>query len=288
MGRHMGNLSGNFLFSTELKDGLRVESVFYGTGTLYISCQAGCAVGCPFCASGSRGLVRNLSAEEMIQQVEAAWGRGFSPVRITVSGIGEPLHNPHAFRAFHAWSLAGGIPVSLTTTGAPLTILEEFLLEAHNGLMISLHAGREATHRRLVPGGPELGRLFDLLETVWPCLSRRRRRKIGINYLLLKGVNDESAEIELLAGRIRSLPELTVHLLTLNPVPGSPFVSPSPARVEEIHRLFAGKDINVRRANRWRRERKGGCGTLMWGVPERLSCGKVPLSGHEVREEEVK
>ncbi len=252
----------NDKFPVRLADGHQVEAVYFGSGTLCISSQAGCAVGCPFCASGKPGLLRNLSVEEMQLQVAEAGRRGHSPRRFTLSGIGEPLHNPEAAARFIYLSAAGGFPVSLTTTGYPLARLEEFLHLPHNGLMLSLHAGTGAVHRRLVPHGADLEAIWEVLERHWPLLARRRRRKLGVNYLLLAGVNDSPAELQALAGRLSVFPELTLHLLTCNPVPASPFASPPKERIAEIHTLLAQLGINVRRPNPWRVRLEGGCGTL--------------------------
>lgn len=259
----MSGADDNLKFVVTLTDGCAVEAVGYGNGTLCVSSQAGCAVGCSFCASGARGLWRNLTAAEMLRQVEEARTRGILPQRVTVSGIGEPLHNPRAVSAFMDHCRGAGLPVSLTTTGAPLVRLAEFLRRPHNGLMLSLHAGTAATHRRLIPRGPDYEALWETLAAAWPSLSRRRRRKIGINYLLLAGVNDSPLELTSLAARLEDFSELTVHLLTCNPVPGSAYASPRPEAVDAARLFLAGRGINVRRANRWRRLATGGCGTLM-------------------------
>lgn len=258
----MRHCDENQRFAVPLDDGLTVEAVFYGSGTLCVSSQAGCAVGCPFCASGSRGLRRNLSAAELVRQLEAAAGLGLAPARVTVSGIGEPLHNAGAVRAFLDHCRGLGLPVSLTTTGAPLETLRDFLGLPHNGLMLSLHAGSAAVHRRLVPRGPDFEGLWGLLGETLPALARRRRRKLGVNYLLLDGVNDGEEELAALVRRLRSFPELTVHLLTCNPVPGSVFASPPPERVAAAAAFLAGEGVNARLPNRWRTRLEGGCGTL--------------------------
>jgi len=253
----------NQKFLVPLADGLAVEAVWYGSGTLCVSSQVGCVIGCPFCASGRKGLQRNLSAAELLLQVETARTRGYSLQRVTVSGVGEPLHNPQAVASFIDDCRRLKLSVSLTTTGSPLPVLREFLQLPHNGLMLSLHAGTAATHRRLIPHGPELDCLWRLVTDAWPGLSRRRRRKIGINYLLLAGHNDGLDELSALTDRLCRLPEVTLHLLTCNPVAGSLFFSPSAAVVDFVHGYFSSQGLNVRRPNRWRNSAKGGCGTLL-------------------------
>lgn len=253
----------NRRFLVPLNDGLQVEAVYYGSGTLCLSSQAGCVVGCPFCASGAKGLLRNLTLDELGLQLAFAQGMEIHPRSLTLSGIGEPLHNSSVTREFLLSSQARGLPVSLTTIGAPLQKLEEFLLLPHNGLMLSLHAGMASTHKRLIPRGPEFTDLFSLLESVWPRLSRRRRRKIGINYLLLQGENDSQEELAALQARLQSFPELTLHLLSCNSVSGSAYTSP-PAYLQEYwYQTLLDAGLHVRRPNRWRQQSLGGCGTLV-------------------------
>lgn len=276
MHRSAENPSDNQRFLVPLSDGLQVEAVYYGSGTLCLSSQAGCAVGCPFCASGAKGLLRNLTRAEL--ELQLAWARrqGVIPRALTLSGIGEPLHNASVVRDFLLANQAAGLPVSLTTIGSPLQRLEEFLLLPHNGLMLSLHAGLAATHKRLIPRGPELVDLLALLTSIWPRLSRRRQRKLGINYLLLQGVNDSQLELDALQDLLRPFPELTLHLLSCNPVPGSDYASPTTAWQEHWYQsLFAG-GVHVRRPNRWRRQSVGGCGTL---VARRGACLRQDSTG---------
>jgi 23S rRNA (adenine2503-C2)-methyltransferase len=259
----------NEKFAVTLDDGLAVEAVFYGSGTLCVSSQAGCAMGCPYCASGSKGLLRNLSSGEMVKQLEEAFRKGFSPLRVTISGIGEPLHNPTAVRDFLYFCRKRGLPVSLTTTGSPLPVLEEFLSLPHNGLMVSLHSGTAATHRLLVPRGPDFYLLCQTLARCMAKTSHRRRRKLGLNYLLLEGINDSLLEQTSLAELARSIPGVTVHLLSCNPVPGSLFRSPPETTFDSLHRLLRRQEVCARRANRWRQQAEGGCGTLF--LKSRLS-----------------
>ncbi len=245
-----------------LEDGMSVEAVLYGSGTLCVSSQAGCAVGCPFCASGSRGLRRNLSAEELWRQVEAVRDTGGAPRRITVSGIGEPLHNAAQVFAFMRLCEGHRLPVSLTTTGGPVARFEELMGLHHNGVMLSVHAGAGETHRRLVPKGPRFEELMTCLWNTLPSLSRRKKRKIGLNYLILEGLNDSLQEVNGLLPLFESFPELTLHLLTCNPVPGSVYRSPCASAIDALHGALLDKGVNVRRPNRWRTRLEGGCGTL--------------------------
>jgi len=256
-------LEANLKFAVPLRDGYAVESVLYGHGALCISSQVGCAVGCPFCASGARGLIRNLGPDELSQQVDAVRMRGYALRRITVSGIGEPLHNRRNLEIFLNRSRKERLPVSVTTTGSPLRDLPWLLHQHHNGVMISLHAASAELHRKLIPLGPSFNALWDLLREEWPLLSTRRQKKVGINYLLLEGVNDSDDQMERLSTLLRPFPEMTLHLLTCNPVSGRNWRSPNPPRIKEVFRMFKERGCNVRTANNSRQKAEGGCGTLL-------------------------
>src|SRR5690606_7412352 len=141
----------NRRFVVRLVDGASVEAVLYRGDTLCISTQVGCAVGCPFCASGANGLVRPLRFDELKAQVSEVRARAGGLRRLTLSGVGEPLHCPDAAELVR-WARTTGLPASLTTSGGPLPKLREWMLEVpHNGITISVHAGTEAARARLVP-----------------------------------------------------------------------------------------------------------------------------------------
>lgn len=245
-----------------LEDGSAVESVVYREDTLCISTQVGCAVRCPFCASGSGGLTRGLSFSELTSQVELAWERGHRVRRVTLSGIGEPLHNHEASLAFLHWARARSLKVSVTTSGGPLHRLEEWLRLPHNGLTISVHAGTEATRSELVPKGPALAALFALLGDVAPTLTRQRRKKLALAYLLLAGRNDSDAELDAFAARAIDL-GARVHLYAYNPVPSSSHQALERDRYEAAYARLSGAGLSVRMSSRARVESIGGCGTLV-------------------------
>ncbi|MCU0682127.1 MAG: radical SAM protein [Polyangiaceae bacterium] len=254
----------NRRFVLRLADGARVEAVAYcGGETACVSCQVGCAVGCPFCASGRNGLGRPLTLAEMVGQIEALRTLGLRPHRVTVSGIGEPLHNAGVVSAFLSWCRRERIAPSLTTSGGTLARLTEALLDwPHNGLTLSVHAGSEAVRARLVPRGPPLAALFSLLAALTPKLSARRRKKTALAYLLLDGENDGDEEVRAFVERSRPL-GLLVHLYAYNPVPGGPPSGVSEKRFQEVYDAMQAGGLEVRRSSKARREPVGGCGTLV-------------------------
>jgi 23S rRNA (adenine2503-C2)-methyltransferase len=128
--------------------------------------------------------------------------------------------------------------------------------------MISLHGGTEEAHKKLVPKAPPLAEIYAALSEAWKVMSVRAKKKIGLNYLPVEGVNDSDEEIGVFAENALKFPESSVHLLTLNKVHNSPFKPVSNERREEIFNFLRNSGLNVRRANSFRRQEKGGCGTL--------------------------
>src|SRR5690606_13490253 len=145
----------NRLFVFELSDGYKVESVFYRGDTLCVSTQVGCAIKCPFCLSGSLGLVRNLSSEEIYAQYDLL--KDTLPIRrIAIAGIGEPLMNyPNVVTSF--WRFKNmGLKVSFYTVGFPHTYLGHLIKLPHNGITVSIHSTRADKRKKLIPHGGNL------------------------------------------------------------------------------------------------------------------------------------
>jgi 23S rRNA (adenine2503-C2)-methyltransferase len=260
--RHVERSPLNQRWLVELADGGQVECVVYRGHTLCVSSQVGCAVACPFCASGARGLARPLSLTEMIGQVEAVRALGYGFERVTVSGVGDPLHNHDVVRAFVAYCHRAGLGPSLTTSGGPLPRLREWLHAPHNGLTLSVHAGTEGVRARMVPKGPPLAALFAVLTEEHARMTQRRRRKTALAYLMIDGMNDGEAEVDAFIERVRPL-GLTIHLYAYNPVPTSEFRRVSDDCYRETYRRMTAAGLRVRMSSQARIEGNGGCGTLV-------------------------
>lgn len=260
----------------ELRDGARVECVLYRSDTLCVSSQVGCAVGCPFCASGAHGLARPLSLGELMGQVQAVRALGHAVQRVTVSGVGEPLHNHAAVAAFLEFCRSERIGMSLTTSGGPVARLAEWLHAPHNGLTLSIHAGSEAMRARMVPRGPSLQAVFELLEREVPRMTRRRKRKTALAYLLCGGINDRADELGEFARRAAPL-GLPVHLYAYNEVPNSVWKRVTRAQYEASYRQLVDEGLLVRMSSQARLEENGGCGRLLaTRTPTRLSVLRAP------------
>lgn len=252
----------NERFLVRLHDGARVECVLYRADTLCISSQVGCAVRCPFCASGQRGLARGLELAELIGQVEAIRARGVGLARVTVSGVGEPLHNHAAVAGFRDWCSRERLGMSLTSSGGPLARLKEWLHAPHNGLTLSVHAGTQPVRAQLVPNGPALDPLFEVLGDELPRMTQRRRKKTALAYLLVEGVNDSAAELDAFVARAEPL-GLRVHLYAYNPVQGLGFARVSRERYEAAYQQLRAAGLRVMMSSQARIEANGGCGTLV-------------------------
>lgn len=253
--------ASNRRFGLRFEDGSRIEAVLYRGDTLCLSTQVGCAVGCPFCASGARGFGRNLTLEELKAQVALVEERA-TLRRLTLSGIGEPLHNHEATTAFLAWATERRLPTSLTTSGGPLPRLERWLRLPHNGLTISVHAGTESTRARVVPKGPPLGPLLATVARALPSLSRRRRKKTALAYLMLAGVNDTPDELDAFAALCAPL-GLRIHLYALNATAHSSMRAVSREDYEAAFARLRSHGLDVHMSSKARTETNGGCGTLL-------------------------
>ena len=212
--------------------------------TLCVSSQVGCAAGCTFCHTATMGLLRNLDAWEIVEQVRLAnetWalephsqGRAIS--NLVFMGMGEPLHNEaHVAQACRILSDVTGLGfanrhlvVSTAGVGARIRPFWELGVGA---LAISLHATTDDVRNRIVPlnrlcGVAELRDI--LLDIPW-----RNRESVTIAYLLLDGINDSRDDAMRLSEWIEGLPA-KVNLLEFNPYPGSELRRTSPERLAEF------------------------------------------------------
>jgi 23S rRNA (adenine2503-C2)-methyltransferase len=231
--------------------GIEAETVFIPdvgrAGALCVSSQVGCTLNCTFCHTGTQALVRNLTAGEIVAQVQVArddlgeWSAGDGERRLTnivFMGMGEPLYNLDSVAdAIDVIADEQGIAISrrritVSTSGVVPRIPE---LGARTGAMlaISLHATNDALRDELVP----LNRrwpIADLLEAIraYPGLSNAKR--VTFEYVMLDGVNDSPAEARALVRLLAGIPA-KINLIPFNPWPGAPYACSPPAAIK----LFA-------------------------------------------------
>jgi len=230
--------------------------------TLCVSTQAGCPVGCPFCASGQLGLARNLEAHEILEQYVR--GRALGPLaRSVVMGMGEPLLNYKALAtaldAVHDEMGLGSRKVTVSTVGFPERLRELAPSKPRFQLAISLHTPDQEQRDVLVPAMKGVP-IEDVLAAGDDWFAKTGR-EITYEYVLLGGSNDSLGHAERLAQRLRGR-RCTVNLIPFNPVEGSPFKRPGSREVEAFRAELESAGIVA--TVRWSRglESDAACGQL--------------------------
>jgi 23S rRNA (adenine2503-C2)-methyltransferase len=271
----------------ELADGQRVESVLMryprrgGVGervTICISSQAGCAVGCPFCATGQAGFGRQLTPGEIVDQVlhwhRAPWhalGSDWRPgtrtghYNIVFMGMGEPLNNTE--RVFDAVRLLndrgrlgiGARHITVSTSGVVPGIDRMIEELPQVNLAISLHAATDELRDELVP----INRKWPLQEviTAGRRFAQRTGRRVSLEYVMIDGLNDTVELADSLSAAARGWLS-HVNLIPLNPTPGSRWSGSPPPRVATFAQALrrAGVPVTVRDTRG--REIEAACGQL--------------------------
>lgn len=220
--RHDGK-TGKFLLRTF--DGLEVETVqipMQSGGTLCISSQVGCRMGCAFCETGRMGLLRNLTTEEIVSQVFVARHvLKFEFRNIVFMGMGEPFDNYDAvMQAVRVLNDAHGFGfgrrhIAISTSGC-VDGIERLISEGEHGpnLAVSINAPVDGIRNRLMP----INRKHDMaqLKLAMQRYCEQTGRQILIAYVLLKGQNDAEQHAEQLADYLQGL-DVKVNLIPYNP-----------------------------------------------------------------------
>jgi 23S rRNA (adenine2503-C2)-methyltransferase len=241
-----------------------------GRATVCISTQAGCAMGCTFCATGQFGFTRHLSAGEVVEQVarvsamlpalRPAPGAPDHLTNVVFMGMGEPFANQEAtwgaaYRLHRGFGMSARA-ITISTVGLVPGIRRAAAEPLPVNLAVSIHAASDEVRDRLVPVNRSWP-IADLLEAVRDYVAATRRR-VSFEYALLAGVNDDLEQ----AGRLgRLLAPLRVpgsgghaahvNLIPYNPTPGTGFSPPSKAAVRRFRDAVAATGVPVSvRANR--------------------------------------
>ena len=209
-------------------DGEAVETVLIPAASRFTQCistQAGCAMGCAFCASGANGLSRSLAADEIVAQHMLA--RSFGEVtNIVVMGMGEPFANyDETLRALRLINSGrgpnvGARHITLSTCGV-VPGIERLAREGIQfELSVSLHAPNDELRSRLMP----VNRRWPIDELLRACAAytAATKRIITFEYTVVAGVNDSRACAEELARQVRRVPMAKVNLIPLSPVAHRP------------------------------------------------------------------
>jgi 23S rRNA (adenine2503-C2)-methyltransferase len=244
------SVDGTIKWLFDVGGGNAVESVFIpedDRGTLCVSSQAGCAVGCRFCSTGHQGFSRNLTtgeivaqlwfAEHFLRQRLATQSRVIS--NVVMMGMGEPLQNYSALLPAlrvmlddHGYGLSRR-RVTVSTSGV-VPMIDRLAVDCPVALAVSLHAPNDPLRDSLVP----LNRKYpiaELLETCARYLTRAPRDFITLEYCMLQGVNDQPEHarqlVDLVRGNAKSKGlRCKINLIPFNPFPASGLLR-SPAAV---------------------------------------------------------
>lgn len=235
----------------QLEDGEAIESVLLcyprdgtrsrGRATVCISTQAGCAMGCPFCATGQAGLRRQLRTHEVVAQIAAvesllrdgavaADGVPDHLTNVVFMGMGEPLANLDTTVATLQWLVGhdtfdlSARNVTVSTIGLVPAIRRLMRLELPITLAVSLHAPNDALRDRLVP----INRQHPLTDLLAACdeYAAATRRRITFEYVMIDGVNTAPEHARELADLLASR-RAHVNLIPMNPTPGIAWVAPA-------------------------------------------------------------
>ena len=262
-------LDGTRKFLFGLPDGNAVESVFlqykYGN-SVCISSQAGCRMGCSFCASGIDGLVRDLTAGEMISQImDIERETGDKVNHIVVMGTGEPFDNyenlSRFLRIIHDPKGFGLSMRNITvSTCGLIPKIRQFTDDFPQvNLAISLHAADDSLRSSLMPVNRAYP-LADVLEAAFEHAERTGRR-VTFEYALIRGVNDRDADAERLAeimgGRL-----CHINLIPLNEVTETGYASAGTTRAARFQKILEERKIPATIRRQMGADIDGACGQL--------------------------
>ncbi len=243
-----------YLFS--FRDGEMVESVLMKYHHGYTSCistQAGCKMGCTFCATGQSGFSRNLTASEMLAQLQAE--QQDNAIRISnvvLMGMGEPLDNyDNVLRFLRLVSSEDGMNIgmrhiSLSTCGIVPKIYELAELKLQLTLSVSLHAPNDEIRSRTMP----VNRKYNIGQLLEACryYTDVTGRRISFEYAMIDGINDSDQCAAELAKRLRGIIS-HVNLIPVNAVDGTGYIKSKKDRIQSFIKILGqhGVTATVRR-----------------------------------------
>jgi 23S rRNA (adenine2503-C2)-methyltransferase len=238
-----------------LDGGARVETVlmhYRDRTTVCVSTQAGCAMGCGFCATGQAGFQRHLTTGEIVEQVVEAARRARDEQRrlgnVVFMGMGEPLANydrvwPAVERIHEDLGLSAR-HLTLSTVGLVPGIRRLAAESLPVNLAVSLHAADDDLRNTLVP----INKRYPLTVLMSACADylRAKGRRLSFEWALIDGTNDRAEDADRLAELARSLPlPAHVNLIPLNRTPGYPTQGTSPAGVARFRSWLDERGVNA-------------------------------------------
>lgn len=239
------------LFKT--KESLEIETVIVpmeAGGTLCISSQVGCRMGCSFCETGRLGLLKNLSVEEIVGQVFLARHIAKADIRnIVFMGMGEPFDNFEAvIQAFRVISDSNGINIgprhiTISTSGKVDEIYRFADFEENMpNLAVSITAPTDILRNKLMPINRKMN--LEKLHEAIAYYNRKTGRQVLAAYVLMKGVNDSLEHADLLANYLEGL-NVKVNLIPFNPRENDRYQTSLPEQVSAFKQHLVEKSFRV-------------------------------------------
>ena len=268
----------------ELHDGKRIETVlmlYPDRVTVCVSSQAGCAMGCGFCATGQAGFARHLTVGEIVEQVVVAAREARSMQRrlgnVVYMGMGEPLANEavvwDSVERLHDGVGLSARKLTISTVGLVPGIRRLTERPLPVNLAVSLHAANDRLRDELVPINKRYP-IDDLMAACADYLAVKGRR-LSFEWAMIDGVNDrpsDAAELARLCRRFR-LPA-HVNLIPLNPTPGYPTVGSPLKRVHEFRDSLEASGVNATVRRNRGTDIDAACGQLAAGQPVTISSSR--------------
>ncbi len=236
----------------QLEDGHLIETVAmkYNHGySVCISCQVGCRMGCGFCQSTKNGLVRSLSAGEILDQIlKVQKDLGCRISNIVMMGIGEPLDNyDNVIRFLKNVNDPEGINIgyrhiSLSTCGLIPGIMKLAKENLPITLSISLHATTDEIRNRTMP----INRKYHLKDLIEACRSYQAvtGRRISFEYAVIKGVNDSKQDAERLSHLLKGM-LCHINLIPVNPIENGVFKAPNREGIYSFQKALIDNGLNA-------------------------------------------
>lgn len=252
---------GTYKVLWNLTDGVKMESVLIPSRenkfTLCVSSQAGCNLGCKFCATGDLGLSRNLKIGEIYDQI--LWGKqksndlGANLSNIVFMGMGEPFMNYNnvinAIKNATNPEYLGISPyrITISTCGIPSGIIRLADEESKINLAISLHSAKEGVRSKIMPINNSFN-LKTLAEAIIYFVEKTGVRPT-FEYLIMKDINDSLEEARALADYCKQFP-IKINIIEYNEVKGSEFHTASDKNTEAFVKFLESKNmvVNIRRS----------------------------------------
>lgn len=265
----VSKIDGTIKYLFEIEGGLVIESVLmryhYGN-TACISTQAGCRMGCRFCASTIDGVERNLTAGEMLAQIyEIQKDIEERISSVVLMGSGEPLDNyDNVLRFIHLANDEKGLclgqrHITLSTCALVEKIYNLLEEDLQITLAISLHAPNDEIRQSMMP----VAKKYSIEEVLKACkeYSDKTKRRITFEYALIKGVNDSDSCAQELASKLHNM-LCHINLIPVNTVKERDYIKSSEERVQKFAQIIEQRGIEVTVRRKLGSDIDAACGQL--------------------------